>query len=632
VIAKWMSSLMPNGDIGRARKRAILVLKFSCSSSPLAAAVAVGDEGELVDAHRVAVDATRRRAAMALITSASTCIPPPNQEEEVNSYDVFYSVDWLIVWSGYICAWGWLLHRDTPVLSIALVLETRGTSVRADGRYGVPRIDVAETCSNTVQAANSGFVFFGRAPAHKPQRVFLEVTLANGRTCRIEIDIATIASAAGYPHDMLRGLCPPGPLARIRLRYRWSRVILDHLAKRGLHRLLRTRGRNLPRFRARAQPVRQLCIDALLEVLGSARSRPMSLIIDHNLGGGTNLYREQRIRRQTNSGGVVVLLHYDFHQLRYFLRYVTRERDESVGMDSLEVLPILAAAVKFDDLFLNNVCSFPDPLLVTYLSLQFTRLTGAKLTVGVHDYFSICPSWNLLDDKGQFCAVPPIVQCRRCLPNIRGDVRALVRCDDIDQWRAVWGKCLEAATTILCFSQSSQALVARAYPDLSRDKFVVQPHAVDYLHSRAVQLHLQRPLHIGVVGEITEAKGAAIVLEMARLIRRQRLPARITVIGQLNGARESQVLRVLGPYQREHLPELVAECGANVFMLPSVWPETFSYVAEELMQLGVPLAVFNMGAPAERVADYETGLVIDRVDAAHALQQLIAFHAQLRAR
>jgi hypothetical protein len=29
-------------------------------------------------------------------------------------------------------------------------------------------------------------------------------------------------------------------------------------------------------------------------------------------------------------------------------------------------------------------------------------------------------------------------------------------------------------------------------------------------------------------------------------------------------------------------------------LLPSIWPETFSYVAEELMQLGVPLAVFDL--------------------------------------
>jgi glycosyltransferase involved in cell wall biosynthesis len=543
-----------------------------------------------------------------------------------------YSVDWLIVRSGYVCAWGWLLHRDAPVASVGLLLDMRGTPVHVEGHYGVPRLDVAQACGNPVQAAHAGFVFFGRVPEHKPRRVFLEITLASGRTCRIELDIATIADAIGYPHDGLRGLCPPGPLTRIRRRYRWSRVLLGYLAKRGLHRLLRTRGRSRPRFGAGAEPSCRLSIDTLLEVLGTARSHPLSLMLDHNLGGGTNLYREQWLQRQTRTGGTVVVLSYDFHRLRYCLRYVTRECDKSFSMDALAGLLMLAAAVKFDDIFLNNVCSFPDPLLVTSLAQQLTRLTGAPLTVAVHDYFSVCPSWNLLDDQGRFCAVPSIVQCRGCLPNIRGEVRSLVGCDDIDQWRAVWGTCLEEATTILCFSHSSQALVARAYPHLSQDKFMVRPHAVDCLRSRAVQVNLQEPLHIGVVGEITEAKGAAIVVEMARLIRTQRFPARITVIGQLHGARESKVLRVLGSYQREHLPELVAGCDANIFLLPSVWPETFSYVTEELMQLGVPLAVFNMGAPAERVAHYENGLVIDRVDAAHVLQQLIAFHAKLRTR
>ena len=52
-------------------------------------------------------------------------------------------------------------------------------------------------------------------------------------------------------------------------------------------------------------------------------------MVDHTLGGGTNLYREQRILQQTNAGGAVILLSYDFHRLRYFLGYVTRERRES---------------------------------------------------------------------------------------------------------------------------------------------------------------------------------------------------------------------------------------------------------------------------------------------------------------
>jgi glycosyltransferase involved in cell wall biosynthesis len=540
-----------------------------------------------------------------------------------------YAVDWLFLRSGYVAAWGWLRHRDAPVSSVALVFDTRGTPAHLEGHYGIRRHDVVEL-GDAIQNRNCGFVFFGRVPEDAPRRASLVATLASGRTCRIEVDIATLAGAPGHMHGVLRGLCPPGILARVGLRAWWARVLLGHIARRGLSRLLRIRGRSLPRFRAGASPVRQLSVEALLEVLASARARPLSLMIDHNLGGGTTLYREQWIRRHTSSGGAVILLLYDFHRLQYFLRCATGERDETFAADELEMVLMLAAGVTFDEIFVNNVCSFPDPVLAADLSLQLARLTGAPLTIAIHDYFSVCPSWNLLNDRGQFCAVPHIAECRRCLPNIRGEVRSLVGCDDIDRWRAAWGQCLAEATTILCFSESSRQLIGRAYPDLSPDKFAVRPHAVDDLPDRTSRRDLPGPLHIGVVGEVTRAKGAAIVREMARLIRTQHLPARITVIGQLDKGRESPVLRILGPYQREALPDLVDACGANVFLLPSVWPETFSYVAEELMRLGVPLAVFNMGAPAERVAYYPNGLILDRVDAAHALKRLMAFHAMLQ--
>jgi hypothetical protein len=43
------------------------------------------------------------------------------------------------------------------------------------------------------------------------------------------------------------------------------------------------------------------------------------------------------------------------------------------------------------------------------------------------------------------------------------------------------------------------------------------------------------------------------------------------------------------------------------------------------MAMDMPVAVFPMGAPAERVADYPKGLVISRLDPAVALDEIIAF-------
>jgi 1,4-dihydroxy-2-naphthoate octaprenyltransferase len=48
------------------------------------------------------------------------------------------------------------------------------------------------------------------------------------------------------------------------------------------------------------------------------------------------------------------------------------------------------------------------------------------------------------------------------------------------------------------------------------------------------------------------------------------------------------------------------------FLVPSICPETYSYTTDEIMQMGYPLIVFDLGAPAERVKNYELGKIISK--------------------
>ncbi|HQV89811.1 MAG TPA: glycosyltransferase, partial [Nitrosomonas sp.] len=89
-------------------------------------------------------------------------------------------------------------------------------------------------------------------------------------------------------------------------------------------------------------------------------------------------------------------------------------------------------------------------------------------------------------------------------------------------------------------------------------------------------------------------------------------------------------LNVTGRYERTALASAIEQSGANIFLFPSIWPETFSYVAHELMACGVPLCCFNLGAPAEAVANYSTGLLLDyQASPAMLLEQMENFRAQL---
>ena len=63
----------------------------------------------------------------------------------------------------------------------------------------------------------------------------------------------------------------------------------------------------------------------------------------------------------------------------------------------------------------------------------------------------------------------------------------------------------------------------------------------------------------------------------------------------------------------------------DFILIPSVWPETFSYTTEEAMTMGLPVACYDLGAPAERVKKYKKGLIISKIDAQTTLKEIEQF-------
>ena len=63
-----------------------------------------------------------------------------------------------------------------------------------------------------------------------------------------------------------------------------------------------------------------------------------------------------------------------------------------------------------------------------------------------------------------------------------------------------------------------------------------------------------------------------------------------------------------------------------MMLFPSIYPETFSYVVHELMAMDLPIAAFNIGAPAEKLRHYAHGLLLFSRQPEDILADLIQFH------
>jgi len=352
------------------------------------------------------------------------------------------------------------------------------------------------------------------------------------------------------------------------------------------------------------------------------------LIIDHQRGGGANHYRDRQTELWLSGGHPVIVYMEDYLTSTRTLEARLENHRLSFQVEDPHTLLILAREIHFVEIWYNNAVFAQDPLLLaeTIVNLQTQQRT--RLVVTIHDFFPLCPSYTLVNAEDHYCGLPDVATCSRCLPINRHVFPNSDR--DIATWRKTWGRLLDLADTVLCFSESSAELVRQAYPDLSAP-IVVQPHSLDYFPQILPAWSADEPLHIGVIGAISFQKGGAVVQSFAHFLAREAPSVHLTVVGNVDPAYSMPgIVRITGSYRPESLSTIIEESGINLVWFPSIWPETFSYVTAEIIAMGLPIACFDLGAQAERVRNYALGRILSSMRPHDLLREFLAFHAQLR--
>jgi len=247
-----------------------------------------------------------------------------------------------------------------------------------------------------------------------------------------------------------------------------------------------------------------------------------------------------------------------------------------------------------------------------------------KLTVPIHDFFPVCPNYTLLDETMTYCGIPDDSEkCNRCLEQNKGEFKIFETETSVKNWRDTWNELFHITDTMLCFSNSSKDIFLKAYPAYE-EKVSVIPHDISGRYTKMYQKdESNQEIRIGILGGINEAKGALVIENLVKHIEKNALNAKVILIGQISIPITSPYFEVTGHYDRTKLPEIVKEKNITQFLTPSICPETFSYTTDEVMQMGYPLIVFNLGAPAERVKEYSLGKVIEIND----LHEVLFSHA-----
>ena len=353
----------------------------------------------------------------------------------------------------------------------------------------------------------------------------------------------------------------------------------------------------------------------ILIMVASSQKTGIYLIFDHSLGGGGNIYanklQEEYILGKRNT----LLIRYDFYTNDFKLYYHFKTYAFNFSISNFDEVKTLISKLKLKEIFLNSLVSYKQSYDFLNYFNNLIKVSNADLILPIHDFYSICPSFTLLNEEGHYCDIPSLDTCKSCMKNNTLEWKNLYS-DKIDMvlWRDLWFNLLEKSSSILCFSNSSKEILLKAYPNLNINAIKVIPHIVDPIKPVILEENKSSDkIVIGVLGAINHSKGSGIVKGLVKKIEKENLNIDVVVIGEISEQIKSKHFYVTGRYQHHELYDYIKKHHIDIFLIPSICPETFSYTTQEIMMMEMPLMVFNLGAPAERVANYTKGYVINTV-------------------
>lgn len=221
---------------------------------------------------------------------------------------------------------------------------------------------------------------------------------------------------------------------------------------------------------------------------------------------------------------------------------------------------------------------------------EIHRELGFNVTVSLHDFHCCCSKINLLDYKGNLCNNIETANCFNCdRINLPDDISTFIL-------RKNSRKLFAFANKVIVPSNDLKNRIQKLFPETN---FVVVPHRDDKYQT----IHFDRRTKIFTicaVGRITEEKGFKVLSSLAKYIKEQNLKARVAIIGEK--ACDDSFIHFLGKYSSlDEEVGMMRKIKPTIFFLPAIWPETFSFTLSEMLKTDVPIACFDIGAPAERL-------------------------------
>ena len=241
--------------------------------------------------------------------------------------------------------------------------------------------------------------------------------------------------------------------------------------------------------------------------------------------------------------------------------------------------------------------------------VSVARQMFVPVVFSFHDFYTVCPTVKLLDERMRFCGGKCTPGEGPCIPELwPAESMPPLKHAAIHDWQRSFGQMLSQCDALVSTSATAREIVLENYPALREKPFEIVPHGRDFdsFNQLAPEIEPKEPIRILVPGNLTGSKGAGLVTELARRFS----TVEVHVLGRWLAGNPPEQIILHGPYQRHEFCDRVREIRPHVGAVLSIWPETWCHTLTELWAAGIPVVGCDFGAVGERIRSHGGGWLL----------------------
>lgn len=225
-------------------------------------------------------------------------------------------------------------------------------------------------------------------------------------------------------------------------------------------------------------------------------------------------------------------------------------------------------------------------------------------TISLHDFYSICPTINMLYEGSTYCDNLENKNCKNCL-----SLAFKINNNILDDWHNDWKRLFANVQNVITPSEDTKRRINKIYPEVN---IKVIEHGINIKKSDNKIMLNPNKFNIAYVGVLSNHKGLKIFEKLINNTKEKNVKYHLFGISEdkkLNKSKKNYIYH--GKYNRDNIAKLLNENNINLVCFFQICPETFSYTVSEVIASGVPILTYDIGAGSDRVKKYNLGWTID---------------------